>query len=219
MSSLIFHTEAEQVIVATDTLATSPDGEPFMFTTKAFIVPHLQMIMCGTGAGGFLGKWFIQVNDRLVVRDIDNLDYHTPKTLAAFWHKHQEEFSTPSKLTTTVYHFGFSEEDGLIHSYAYRSANSFQSERFSQYGIGVKPECQVLEGYELPTDIKRMMDEQRAIQASRPKDERVYIGGKILIHHLTKFGFSVYTLDRFEDYESTEQAIYENFHSYNADTQ
>ena len=218
MSSLIFHTDPEQVLVATDTLATSPDGEPFMFTTKAFIVPHLQIIMAGTGVGGFLGKWFIQVNDRMVVRDVDHLDYHTPKTLDAIWRGHKEEFPIPDNLTTTVYHFGFSDEDGLIHSYAYRSASNFQSERFSQYGIGVKPECQVPEGYELPTDIKKMMDEQRATEASRPKDQRIYIGGKILIHHLTKFGFSVFRLDEFEDYAANEQAIYENFGSHNSDT-
>lgn len=217
MSSLIFHTDKEQAFVATDTLATSPDGEPFTFTTKAFIVPHLQMIMCGTGVGGFLGKWFIQVNDRMVLRGIDNLDYHAPKGLAAIWRSHKEEFSIPDSFTTTVYHFGFSEEDGLIHSYVYRSANNFTSEAL-QYGIGVKPECQVPENYELPTDIKKMMDEQRAIQASRPKGERVYVGGKIQVHHLTKFGFSVYTLDKFEDYESNEQEIFEKFRSYNGDT-
>jgi hypothetical protein len=212
MSSLIFHTDKEQVFVATDTLATSYDGKPFMFTTKAFIVPHLQTIICGTGAGGFLGKWFIQINDRMIIRGIDNLDYHTPRNLAALWHSHKEEFSIPCGVTATIYHFGFSEKDGVIHSYAYRSANNFNSEAL-QYGIGVKPECHISEGYQLPTDIKKMMDEQRAIQSSHPKDERVYIGGKIQIHHLTKLGFSVYILDQFEDYESNEQAIYEDYHS------
>lgn len=211
MSSLIFYTEAEQVLVATDTLATSLGGEPFMFTTKAFIVPHLQMIMCGTGAGGFLGKWFVRVNDNMVVKDIDHLDYHTPKVLAELWLGHKKEFSLPDDLTTTVYHFGFSQEDGLMHSFVYRSTNDFQSEPRSQYGLGLKPECQVPASYELPTDIKKMMDEQRAIQAARPKNERVFVGGKILIHHLTKFGFNVFTLDKFEDYESDERAIYENF--------
>jgi hypothetical protein len=82
-----------------------------------------------------------------------------------------------------------------------------------QTGIGVKPECTVPASYELPGDIKKMMIEQRAIQASRPKDEKVYIGGKILIHHLSRIGFEVFALDEFEDYESTERAIYENFDS------
>jgi hypothetical protein len=52
MSSLIFHTEQEQAVVATDTLAVSPGGRPFTFTTKAFHVPHPRMLIAGTGCGG-----------------------------------------------------------------------------------------------------------------------------------------------------------------------
>lgn len=210
MSSLIFAIDKDQAFVATDTLATSYDGTPFMFTTKAFIVPHLRMIMCGTGMGGFLGRWFIQVNDGMVVRNIDHLDYHTPKNLIAFWERYKQEFFIPSNLTTTVYHFGFSEEDTLIHSYAYRSTNDFKSEVL-QYGIGVKPQCQIPEDFVLPRDVKKMMDDQRSTQASLPKDQRLYIGGEILIHHLTKIGFNVYILGRFEDFEADEKSIYENF--------
>ena len=59
------------------------------------------------------------------------------------------------------------------------------------------------------------MDEQRAIQAARPKETRLYIGGEIEIHHLlkngTQIGFQAYTLDRFDDYTSDEAAMYENF--------
>jgi hypothetical protein len=160
MSSLIFHTEAEQVLVATDTLAVSGDGMPFMFTSKSFIVPHLRMIIAGTGSGGFCGKWFIQVNDRMILRGIDNLD--------------------------------------------------FQSERL-EYGIGVKPECGVPTNYNLPEDIKKMMRAQRHIQSQAPPEQRVYIGGEIQIHHLTKNGFNVYTLDKFEDFDADERAIYENY--------
>ena len=211
MSSLIFHTEESQVLVATDTLATSPDGQPFMYTTKAFILPHLRMIIAGTGAGGFLGRWFVLINDGLVVRGINHLDYHTQRNLAAMWTRYKQEISFPDSITTTVYHFGFSEETGLIHSFAYRSANDFQSQRREQYGLGVKPECPVPDNYRLPQDIPKMMANQRTIQLSLPKDQRVYIGGEIQIHHLSKDGFQVYTLDRFEDYDRDERAIYENF--------
>jgi hypothetical protein len=216
MSSLIFITEKEQVLAATDTLATSTDGKPFMFTTKAFIVPHIQMIMCGTGMGGFLGKWFVEVNDRMVIRDVDNLDYHTPQILRSFWQKFVKEYSLSEKQTTTVYHFGFSEE-GSIHSFAYRSVNDFVSETLP-YGIGIKPECNSVENLEFPKDIKRIMNEQRAIQLSRPESERVYVGGKIQIHHLTKSGFIVYAHDQFDDFEPTQQAIYENYASQKKNT-
>lgn len=210
MTSLIFQTEAKQVLVAMDTLATHMNGEPFMFTTKAFIVPHLRMMMCGTGAGGFLGKWFTQVNDGMVVRDVDHLDYHTPRGLTGLWRSYKEECSIPDAVTTTVYHFGFSHMDGLIHPYAYRSTNSFTSEPL-RYGMGVKPECDVPENLQLPTDIPKMMRQQREIQAARPKEERVFIGGEIQIFHLTKDGFNVFTLERFDDFDSDDRAIYDNF--------
>jgi hypothetical protein len=51
MSSLIFFTDSEQALIATDTLAVSPDGQPLKFTTKAFALPHLRMVIAGTGAG------------------------------------------------------------------------------------------------------------------------------------------------------------------------
>lgn len=209
MSSLIFHTDENHAYVATDTLAVSLDGRPLTFTTKAFIVPHLKLITAGMGAGRFLGKWFVRINDNLIVKGIDDLDHHTPGVLASIWPEHKQELSIPD-ITATIYHFGFSEVTGVIHSFQYMSTNSFRSERIP-YGVGVKPECPVPEDCSLPRDIRKMMDEQRAIQANKPKEKRIYIGGEIQIHHLTKAGFQVHTFDRFEDYAQNERAIYDNF--------
>jgi len=60
-----------------------------------------------------------------------------------------------------------------------------------------------------------MMEEQRVIQESLPKDERVYIGGKIQIHHLTKDGICIYTLDKFDDFDAMLQEIFENYDTKN----
>ena len=211
MSSLLFFTDESQVFVATDTLVTSQDGKPSAFTTKAFIVPHIKLIIAGVGIQGFLGRWFVHINDKLVVRGIENLDYHTARSLASLWRRYKQELSIPDALTTTIYHFGFSETTGLIDSYAYRSANDVRSEPLEGYGLRLKPECTVPEAYSFPGDLRKMMGEQRAIQAAKPKDERLYIGGEIQVHHLMKSGFQVYTVDRFEDYASDETAIYDNF--------
>ena len=81
MSSLIFYMDETQAAVATDTLATHPGGRPLKFVTKAFILPHLKLIMAGVGTGGFLSRWFVFMNDSIIVRGIDNLDYHTPRAL------------------------------------------------------------------------------------------------------------------------------------------
>ena len=65
MSSLIFQTEEQQVFVATDTWAVTRDGMPITFTSKALILPHLRMIVAGTGSGGFLDQWFVYINSRM----------------------------------------------------------------------------------------------------------------------------------------------------------
>ncbi len=215
MSSLIFCTDENQVLVATDTLATSPDGSPFKFTTKAFIVPHLKLMIAGTGAGGFLGRWFVHINDGMAVKGIDHLDCFAPNSLASLWAGYkQQQVSLPNDITVTVYHFGFSETSKLIHSFAYRSMSDFRSNRL-EYGVGLKPDCHLPDNYCFPRDIRKMMDEQRTIQASNPKSDRVYIGGEIEIHHLSENGFQVYTMDRFEDYARDETAIYDNFRASN----
>lgn len=212
MSSLIFYSDKDQVLTATDTLATTPNGEPAFFTTKAFVLPHLQMIMVGTGLSGFLGKWFVEVNDRMVVQGIDNLNYHAPKILASLWTKFREENLIPDNLTTTVYQLGFSEEKGSIHIYVYRSAKNFTSEALP-YGVVTKPEVRPPENPVFPICVKMMMEEQRSNQDSLPWNNRVHIGGKIQIHHLTRDGISIYTLDQFEDFESLQQEIYDNYDS------
>jgi len=80
------------------------------------------------------------------------------------------------------------------------------------YGFLVKPECRIPENFNFPQDIIEMMDEQRKIQASKPKDERVYVGAEIQIHGLSEQGLGIYTLHRFEDYDRDETAMYDDFH-------
>ena len=139
--------------------------------------------MAGVGTGGFLARWFVFMNESMVVRGIENLDYHTPRELRLLWQQHKQELSIPDGLTTTVYHFGFSEETGLIRAYAYRSANNFMSEKLEPYGLRFKPQCQVPANYDLPQDFITIMDEQRTVQASKPEEERI-IGGEIEVHYL-----------------------------------
>jgi hypothetical protein len=212
VSSLIFYTDENQALIATDTLATSATepGTPFKFTTKAFIIPHLRMIIAGTGCGGFCDKWFLQINDKMIVKGIVNLDHHTPRNLTLLWSSHKEEFSIPDDVTTTVFHFGFSEEDQKICSYMYSTAYDFEPKMIT-YGLSGKPEFNCPEPYELPKDFKTIMESQRKLQLSETKKNRVYIGGEIQVIHLTKDGFSSYPLCKFDDYDSDESAIYSNY--------
>ncbi|OCH38523.1 hypothetical protein [Aliivibrio fischeri] len=209
MSSLIFYTQPDAAVVATDTLAVSPDGSPFSFCTKAGYIPNLKTIIAGTGAGGFSSQWLLHASTRMVVRGIHNLDFHTPKRLRELWETYKKEYSLTDDSTTTVYQFGISEESGEVVSFAYRSTNNFQSEPL-QFGTGVKPACTVLEGNLLDI-IPDMMAEQRKNEAEKPHSERVYIGGEIIALILTKEGCNHIKIGEFEDFVADEKAVFENF--------
>jgi hypothetical protein len=212
MSSLIFSFDKDQAFIAVDTLATNSEGKPFMFTNKAFTLPHLRMLICGTGLGGFLGKWFIFINDNMIIKGIDNLDHHAPKMLRDLWRNFLSEKDGSYIGTTTIYHFGFSENTNSLKSYVYRLANDFESE-FLQKGIGVKPECSVRQDCEFLRDIPSMMQEQRLIQSKKPLSERVFIGGEIMIYHLERSGICINSLGKFDDFDKTQKEIGLNYSS------
>ncbi|HCG8192241.1 MULTISPECIES: hypothetical protein [Vibrio harveyi group] len=213
MSSLIFYTQTDAAVVATDTLSVSSDGSPFCFCTKAGYIPHLKTIIAGTGAGGFSNQWLLHASTRMVVRGIHNLDFHTAKGLRDLWATYKKEYSLPDNSTTTIYQFGISEESGEVVSFAYRSSNNFQSEQL-QFGTGVKPPCTVLEGNLLDI-IPDMMAEQKKNESEKPPSERVYIGGEIIALVLTKEGCNHIKLGEFEDFVSDEKSIFKNFSKMN----
>ncbi|HBW3581461.1 TPA: hypothetical protein MFD06_005575, partial [Klebsiella pneumoniae] len=159
MSSLIFYTDEAQALIVTDTLAVTDNGEPLSFVSKAGYIPQLRTIIAGTGAGGFSNTWLLEASTRMVVSGIQNLNYHTSACLRRLWkqYKHDHAIPSSSTVTTSVYQFAICEETGNIVSFAYRSVHDFESEQL-QYGTGVKPECQILDGDLLQT-IPVMMNE------------------------------------------------------------
>ena len=147
----------------------------------------------------------------MVVRGIDNLNDHATSSLSSDWSSFKKDFpSLPDSCTVTIYHFGFSESDGKVHVFAYRSSNGFVSERLP-HGLAVKPGCEVHNNWELPKDFKTLMGRQRDAEAIKSESERIYIGGEIQVIHLTRDRCVLSSLGRFDDYEQTEESIYENF--------
>lgn len=210
MSSLIFYTNPDRIVVATDTLsASAEDGKSFSYTTKALIVPHLRMIICGTGCLGFATQWFVQINDGAVVRDIDHLNYHTPGALQRLWADFLDDDLRLSS-TTTIYHFGYSNA-GTVRGYAYRSTNQFASEPL-EHGLGIKPPVEIPSDIPpLPAGFRRLMDIQRDLEAKKPLQEQVRIGGEIVVHDLDREGCRVFIYDRFEDYENDLETMFGQF--------
>jgi hypothetical protein len=209
VSSLIFLTDEDNVVVATDTLVVTPDGEPSMFTSKAIYLPHLKVIVAGTGLQGFASEWALKINDKLIVNGINNLDHHTPHCLRELWIKYKSELLFGDEMTTTVYQFGFSQMDGNIVVFAYRSTNDFKSEKLT-YGIKAKPECTTSfeENDTFMDVIPKMMREQRKIEDEGPKDGRLYIGGEIQVLHLTRDRCLAFKLGEFDDIEDAQQKIF-----------
>ncbi len=78
MSSFICFSTDEFAVVATDTLGVDAEGNPFILTNKATYLPTIKTIICGTGMGGFHSRWAEFVNSRMILLDVDNLDWICP---------------------------------------------------------------------------------------------------------------------------------------------
>ena len=207
MSSLIYKVEKTQVFIATDTLITL-NGRAIQFATKAFALPHLRMVIAGTGLAGFLDHWLAAVNSS-PFRGIDALNEHAQAGLLNVLRTFKKQFPSMNE-TTSIYHFGFSEVTGIIQSFAYKSEELFEPRQIA-CGLYVKPnvpEDAIPTDTLHPNDFLRIMAAQRAIQAKLPKEERVSIGGEIQMHHLEQAGYKAYRLGQFEDYAETRRAIF-----------
>lgn len=212
MSSLIVSIRNNEVLVATDTLAVSnPIGlagrkNAAAFTTKAFYIPHLRLLIAGTGMGGFLDKWLVALN-KVPLRDIEDLNDMAPVALCDLCRLYQEGTVGHHLSTSSIYQFGYSEKTRLLHAYSYHSGDDFQSKPITSPTF-MKPRCEELQSYELPTDLKILMESQRRLQTWEPQERRVYIGGEIIVYRLSYEGCRIHTLDRFDDYEDTAKQIF-----------
>lgn len=190
MSSLIFYTDPDQAFVVTDTLAVTKtvDGScsPLLFTSKALYLPHLRLIVAGTGLGSLCDRWFSAINTKMVVEGIEHLNEFSQACIQQLWEDLLSEADKNSGCTSTIYHFGVSESTGDITSYAYRSTNDFAPEPLT-YGTACKPGVAIPEG-NLIEHLPAIMSLQREAESVAPPSERVHIGGQAISIHLTKNG-------------------------------
>jgi hypothetical protein len=205
MSSLIFRIESDQIIIAMDTLASDKEGSPGYFTTKFYQLPHLNMVVCGTGDGNLVANWFTYINTRMVVRGLMNLDWHTPNRLNNL--ALDKEKTLPVDSTTTVYHFGFPEDGGPACGFAYRSKDKFSGDSFAANGIGIKPPVDVKEPCIFPDNVEKLMLLQREAEGRKLPNERVYIGGEIFVCHMTRERTQIYRAAIFPDREDDLEAM------------
>ncbi|MEB0106121.1 hypothetical protein [Pseudomonas sp. MH9.3] len=195
MSSLLFYTDENEAIVATDTLLHYSVGTPPRFASKAISIPHMRMIIAATGSAFLFSRWIGLVNNQGFALDVDAVDSHASQELQALWSELNRHVPALQDQTATIYHFGISDDSGKVHGFAYRSVSDFKSERLD-YGLGVKPELMDKAGIDwnsFPACAPDIMRAQARQEDEKTRD-RVYIGGTTEITHLTKDGFSIYSL-------------------------
>lgn len=195
MSSLLFYTDENEAIVATDTLLHYAVDTPPGSISKAIAIPHLRLIIAATGSAHLFNSWIGLVNNDGFALDVDEINIHAPKALQTLWEELDTQLSSVLQQTATIYHFGTSDDTGKIHGFAYRSGSNFKSESL-EYGLGIKPELMDKTGIDwnsFPLSAPSIMRAQ-AQQESRKIKDRVYIGGTVEIVHLSKGGFSMYSL-------------------------
>lgn len=204
MTALIFSIHPDQVILAMDTMSTAPDGKPNGYTSKFFPVQHLNGLMCVTGLSNFAHDWLASLL-RFVAKDMRHLDEFATSVLQELWQKYSDCIDT----TATVYHFGYSKDEGRYVGFAYRSTNGFSSERLKD-GLRTKPGLPDAR-IESLADFAKTMRKQRTAQEQESFETRTFIGGEVQLAIMEKQTLTISTVDRFEDYEQVYDVICEQF--------
>ena len=201
MSLLMFDLAPELVVVMTDTLATTPAGEPYKFASKCVVMPHLGMAVAHTGVALLGTQWCTLVQNEFVCRDIEMLNQHAAKILADIWSN--LDLGDSGHPTATVYHLGRSEASGQYAGYAYRSINGFVSENL-EYGFRIKPAPKF--EFDAPNDLPEWIDlavKTREEQDRQEDDDCVRIGGALNLTVLQDGAFAIREVYRFRDFEQT----------------
>lgn len=173
----------KQIIYAVcNTLASYPeDLEPRSFTTKVYTVPHLEGLICGTGVGQFVLEWYCRAIERMVVRDLHNLDEFTPNALREIWQRYQVT-SLGRELTSTIYHLGYDRVENQFVGWVYPSVNDFASQELA-YGTYFKPQEFETDEFDYKgklEDFVRIAEIQKAPDRARPKEQQIGIGGHLI---------------------------------------
>lgn len=183
-----------------DTLVIGADDRmPMCFQRKFLSVPESDLVVAGTGHAGFINGWFQHLQANLHVATIDDLNAEAPSILRAF----VSAEGGLSGLTATIYYFGYSIREHRYAGYAYRSEDSFCSDRL-QYGLGCKPVVPVTPNDDIrfPDLLIEIILQQQGRDRLLPRTERVGIGGEIEFVVMSNHEIRIETVHRFSSYEA-----------------
>lgn len=210
MSSLIFEVTDDSVAVAVDTMCVDGLGSPLGHVSKAFAIPHLQVVIAGTGVLDLIERFFIAINSSCALNH-DELAERSGDLLAGIWEnwKHAADIGRSSDgeaigdsaITTTVFQFGFSHAAGRYEAVQYCSDEGFKAERMPRSdNLFYKPPAPLLgEKQNGIAEIARIMLSQRAHESSKPASKRIHIGGDILLLCIDQQGVTIQKIYSFAD--------------------
>lgn len=201
MSLLMVLLRAEAVTVITDTLATTPAGEPYLLVSKCAIEPQLEMVIAYTGLANLGARWVPAMRESILCRDIDNLDSHAPEMLRSILtdlRRQHGEFESSG----TIYHFGWSPERDQYVGYAYRSDDDFRSESLDP-GFRIKPHP--AGGFETPESLEGMIELAERVKAEQDAaraEDRIFVGGELVLTSMHGRIVATQKVHRFSSYET-----------------
>jgi hypothetical protein len=195
----MYQLDSEAAWIVTDTLSTDLDGSPNLLVSKCAVIPHLEMVIGFTGLANIGWEWTKWVQSRVLARDIDMLDTHAQDALRFMC----EELEIPDGMSSTVYHLGYSPSSNGYVGYAYRSTNDFESEAIQSPCFGIKPHPP--EGSASPATMEEIIELAEAVRANedgKAADERLYVGGELVLTQLSQRTIVSAKIHSFEDFEA-----------------
>lgn len=208
MSAIIIDLRPDKALIATDTLAVDLQGAPSGFTSKAFVLPHINLVIAGTGIAGISSAWFRYVNEVLSPLGIEGLNATTQQHLKGMF---EAEFARRwpgiNLHSTTVYHVGVSELDGSIKGYRYSLSEGFEPKPLP-YRVLCKPSAgKFPDGLDDYSTLVELMCRQKALEESKPFGDRQHIGGGIQLIELSSTGAMSARIYQVDDFEEAALAI------------
>lgn len=200
MTALVYTLQPDQICLAMDTLVVdAEDKTALCYQTKFSILPHLNLVIAGTGLASLVSGWFHCANGNLLATGIEDLNSLAPD----LFRNAEKEIPGNNLTSSTIYHFGYSQLDNRYVGYALRSTNNWNPERLPD-ALGFKPVIQIT-----PTDDIRFPDflidiikEQRRQDQLLPLADQVGIGGEIQFVNLENGKIMASTVYQFESYRS-----------------
>lgn len=199
MTALIYVIEKDQLRLAMDTLIVSADDKsPLEYQNKFVVFPNVNVVIAGTGLAEFIYSWFLHLENKICDIGFDQLIRSSSSELL-----HLERQCKNFEITdSTVYQFGYSEQEQCYAGFAFRSPKHWVAERLPYDSLGYKPQV------ELPqiNDVNQqtfveIMVEQRRVDLTRPVVDRVGIGGDVQLVTMSGGAITVEQLHRFDGYE------------------